>query len=141
MPCTGNLVCFECRASTSCPTWRHVTYAKPWLLGIEWNVLCTQCNKPMIFIGPSIEVPPKQKKKEWRKLFERIEDFRAKLDQELRVQYVNTRREIESEISELKKRPENKDRTRIIQELESRIKLIRKDISSRGDQLRSCLTS
>lgn len=90
----------------------------------------------MRFLGPSIEVPPKSKKKEWKKLFEEIERFRTELNKELGEEYVSQIHALEKEIEALSQKEENKDRNRLIQELESRIEKRREDISSQLIQFR-----
>ena len=129
MACTANLVCFDCRFTANCPTWRHVTHLRPWLIGMESSVVCSQCQHPMRFLGPSIEVPPKRKEKEWKSLFKEIEEFRRKIDLEIQIDFVNQKHELEKEIEKLRYRPENKERLQLIKVLEERIKKNRKHIS------------
>ena len=90
----------------------------------------------MRFLGPSIEVPPKSKKKEWKKLYDEIEIFRNELNSELGEEYVTQIHNLEREIEELSQKEENKDRNRLIRELEKRIDQRKEDISSRVIQFR-----
>ena len=59
--CNGTWVCFDCRTAVRRTTWRHVTYARAWLIGSK-NVgmaRCPHCAAPCSFLGPTICIPPK----------------------------------------------------------------------------------
>lgn len=84
----------------------------------------------MRFLGPSIEVPPKSKEKKWQELFEEIERFRTKLNKELGEEYVTEIHALERKIESLGQKEENKDRNRLIKDLESRIEKLREAMPS-----------
>ena len=68
--CNGTWACFDCRTAVRRPTWRRVTFERPWLLGSigVGRVKCPSCGQPCRFLGPTVEVPRKQAIKKWRDL-------------------------------------------------------------------------
>jgi len=80
----------------------------------------------MRFIGPSIKVPPKRKDKEWKNLENEILQFRIDHYQEVQKQEVAERHNIEKRIQELKSRPPNVERDRLIKEAEKRLEEVGK---------------
>ena len=122
MACFGNWICFKCRVSTRKETWRGVTAAYPEKIGMtDDEVMCRMCNEHMRFIGPTIQVPPKSKLKEWKQLEDEIIVLRLELQKRKDKQNVGRRHVLEKRIQELRSRPENASRNRLIKEHEQAI--------------------
>ncbi len=122
MACKGNWVCFSCRTGTRRNTWRRVTYDRPETIGMKGNVKCQNCGELVYFIGPSIKVPPKRKIKAWKDLHKSIFSIRQEYQIQLAKQSVRVRHRLEKEMANLKAKPENKERARLIKEYSNELR-------------------
>jgi hypothetical protein len=124
--CNGTWVCFDCRTAVRRPTWRHVTYARPWLVG-STNVgkaRCPECRGPCQFLGPAIEIPPKHDVRAWEKLRLQVEQFSTAAADERVKETVRRRHDLEQRIRELEDRPRNAGRDALIKQLRKELAAI-----------------
>ena len=119
----GTWVCFECRAAVRRPTWRLVTYLRPWLIGSTGvgNVRCPRCRDACQFLGPSIEIPPKRDTGAWVQLRDRVADLHATATDERLRESVRHRHDLEQRIRELQARPANPGRDALIKQLRAEL--------------------
>jgi hypothetical protein len=121
--CNGTWVCFDCRLAVRRPTWRHVTWARPWLLGRRdvGDVRCGGCGQPCLFLGPTIEIPPKRDAAAWKALREHVEHFGAAAVAERFEQSVRRRHDLEHRIREIEDRPASPGREALLKRLRARL--------------------
>jgi hypothetical protein len=116
--CKGTWVCFACRTSVRRLTWRHVTYARPWLIGqASERLRCPRCRKPCQFLGPTIEIPAKSDAKAWRKLRDEVWQVHAEIQEIPFKHSVRRRHNLEKRIRDLKAKPKSKGRDELIKQL------------------------
>lgn len=120
--CKGTWVCFKCRVAVRRDTWRLVTYIHPELIGdtCGGSVSCPHCRSACQFLGPSIAIPPKRDVARWQRLRAGVLQFHQ--DEMARQQKTATRQkhDLERQIRDLKSRPTNPGRARLVKELEKR---------------------
>jgi hypothetical protein len=121
--CNGTWVCFDCRTAVRRPTWRLVTYLRPWLIGGTGvgNVRCPTCRKACHFLGPTIEIPPKQNVAAWGRLRGQVTSMHAAAAEDRFKESVRRRHDLEQRIRELEARPSNAGRDALIQELRAQL--------------------
>ncbi len=129
MTCNGNSVCFQCRLNIRCETFRIVSKVRPELIGKQDGPKCPSCGELTYFIGPDLEVPPKNKLKAWKDLFEQCMNHSNSIEAEKDVEILNYKHTLEMQIAELKNRPDNPERARQISDLLSRLADIKQQIS------------
>ena len=119
----GTWVCFDCRLAQRHPTWRYVAARRPELIGSVGAglVRCSKCNEFCVFLGPTIELPPKQDEKAWSRLRAQVAKKRSALQQEVYSQRVRYRHDVEHRIRELQDRPKSEGRDRLIHQLKRRL--------------------
>ena len=121
--CNGTWVCFDCRIAVRRRTWRLVTRMDPRAIGARAaRVPCAKCGKASVFLGPTVEVPPKMNVMGWKRLRERVAQLRieaAEIDFEDSVRW---RHKLEQTIEELKARPRNAGRDRSIKSLKETLR-------------------
>ena len=117
--CNGTWVCFECRLAVRRPTWRLVTYLRPWLIGSTdvGKVRCAKCRESCHFLGPTIEIPPKQDVAAWNRLREQVAEVHNTAADERFKESVRRRHDLEQRIRELETRPANSGRDALIKKL------------------------
>ena len=117
--CNGTWVCFDCRVAVRRPTWRHVTYARPWLVGGTGagNVRCTHCGELCRFVGPTILVPRKGDVRGWARLRATTEFIHARAVDERYRRMVRRRHDLERRVRELMARPQSPGRDQLIKRL------------------------
>ena len=116
--CNATYVCFDCRLSSRWPTWKDVTSFNPGELGRRSELVrCRKCGKACIFLGPSVEIPPKRNVSGWKRLRERVAEIRSSLATKRFKDSVRWRHEWEQEIAKLKARPVNPQRDRLIKSI------------------------
>src|SRR4051812_22908379 len=108
----GTWVCFECRAAVRRPTWRLVTYLRPWLIGRTdvGKVHCPKCRGACHFLGPTIEIPPKRDVAAWSRLGEQVTMIQVAAAEGRFKGLVRRRHDLEQRIRELETRPANPGR-------------------------------
>ena len=119
--CHGSWVCFACRKVIRRPTWRHVTWLRPWLIGSTevGRVPCPTCGELCQFLGPTIEVPPRRDLKGWERLRNRVERLGADGAEAQEKRRVRETHKIERTVADLQSRPANKQRAKLIKKLKS----------------------
>ena len=122
MTCSGNNVCFNCRQNVRRGTFRMVSSVQPERIGRKGLVKCPGCGETTYFLGPDIEVPPKNKIKAWKKLYEECIRFSTCIESANSEAQVKKTHALEREISELKCRSENKERNKLILQMTKRLK-------------------
>jgi len=122
MSCMGNWVCFSCRIAKRLPTWRRVTHDNPETIGCKNNIKCQQCAEQMLFLGPTIKIPPKSKTKLWAKLYREVLLLRQDIAKYKEISRVKNKHAIEKTIESLNLRTPNKDRERLIKEYEKHLR-------------------
>src|SRR5947207_10916400 len=107
--CNGTWVCFDCRVALRRRTWRGVTARHPWLIGSigSGGVLCRKCRQACLFLGPTVEIPPRRDVRGWKRLRERILKMRDAAKEMYFEDLVRWRHEVERKIEGLKDRPQN----------------------------------
>src|SRR2546423_6356815 len=114
--CNGTWVCFVCRVVIRRPTWRAITFVRPWLIGSVdvSRVPCSKCGELCQFLGPTIEVPPKRDAKAWKLLRQKVARVYTKTNEEKFSRDIRRTHEIEKRIRELQSRHKNAGRLKII---------------------------
>lgn len=121
MTCNGNSVCFQCRQNVRTETFRIVPRVRPELIGQQDAPKCPTCGELTYFLGPDIEVPPKNKIKAWNDLFEQCVNHSNSIKAEKELETLKLKHSLEKEIADLKNRPEIPERTRLINALLARL--------------------
>src|SRR4029079_2005213 len=121
--CNGTLVCFDCRTVVRRPTWRLVTFLRPWLIGSTGvgNVRCPKCREACHFLGPTIEIPPKRDVAAWDRLRDQVANVHAAVAEDRFKESVRRRHDLEQRIRELETRPSNPGRDALIRELRAQL--------------------
>src|SRR5687767_3634486 len=101
--CNGTWVCFDCRVAVRRPSWRLVTYLRPWLIGSRdvGRVRCPHCAAACNFLGPTIEAPPKRDIAAWDRLRNEVEQVHAAETEARFKESVRRRHDLEQRIREL----------------------------------------
>jgi hypothetical protein len=121
--CNGTWVCFECRTAVRRPTWRLVTYLRPWLIGstVVGNVRCPTCRQACSFLGPTIEIPPKRDAAAWDRLRDQVATVHAAAEAGRFKRSVRRRHDLEQRIRDLESRPPNPGRDALIKQLRTEL--------------------
>jgi hypothetical protein len=121
--CNASWVCFDCRLTKRLPTWKNVTSFQPWAIGgiADGSVVCPKCHEPCVFLGPTVEVPPKLDVRGWKRLRKRVTELRNEFREMQSEGWVRWRHEIEQKIEALQNRPRNAGRDRLIKALRERL--------------------
>jgi len=121
--CNGTWVCFDCKTAVRRPTWRLVTYLRPWLIGGTGvgRVRCPHCREPCHFLGPTIEMPPKRDVAAWNRLREQVSQLHIAAAEDRFKESVRRRHDLEQRIRELENRPTNPGRDALIKELRAQL--------------------
>ena len=121
--CKSTWVCFRCRRAVRRFSWRHITYLRPWLIGSidVGNVRCPGCKEPCRFLGPTIEIPPKQESKKWKRLQAFVEGFCIEAASCRFKKAVRARHDLEQRIRDLMARDSNEGREELIAELKEQL--------------------
>ena len=88
----------------------------------------------MKFIGPSFEVPPKNKVQKWKDFKEEISKIREDAIKTRQIEIRESIRIWRVQRDELRKKAENKDRMRLIAELDRLIEQTTKDLTSEDEK-------
>jgi hypothetical protein len=121
--CNGTWVCFECRIGIRRRTWRLVTYMRPWLVGSRGTgrVRCPKCREICHFLGPSIEIPPKDDVAAWVVLRDQVAQFHHAAAEERIKERVRRKHDLEQRIRELESRPPNPGRNALVKKLRAQL--------------------
>lgn len=121
--CNGTWVCFECRRAVRRPTWRLVTYLRPWLIGRTdvGDVRCATCRVLCHFLGPTIKIPPKQNGVAWKRLREQVVQVQIAAAEGRLKKSVRRRHDLEHRIRELESRPTKPGRAALINKLRAQL--------------------
>lgn len=105
------------------PTWRLVTYLRPWLIGSTGvgNVRCRKCRQACQFLGPTIEIPPKRDLAAWDRLRTQVANVHTATAEDRYKESVRHRHDLEQRIRELETRPSNRGRDALIKKLRSQL--------------------
>src|SRR5258706_15252973 len=96
----GTWVCFDCRLAQRHTTWKYVAAVRPDLIGDvgEELVRCSKCRELCVFLGPTIELPPKHDEKAWLRLRTQVSKKLSATRQEMYRQRVSYRHDLEHRI-------------------------------------------
>ena len=121
--CNGTWVCFECRTAVRRPTWRLITYLRPWLIGSTslGKVRCPDCREVCHFLGPTIEIPPKRDVTSWKRLHDHVAKVHIAAAEDRFKERVRRRHDLEQRIRELEGRPSNPGRDALVKELRTKL--------------------
>ena len=121
--CNGTWVCFNCRLAVRRPTWRLVTYLRPWLIGATdvGHVRCPRCHELCQFLGPTVEIPPKRDVAGWERLRDEVAQSHATAAEDRFTESVRRTHDLEQRIRDLESRPQNPGRDALIQELRAKL--------------------
>ena len=103
--------CFSCRTTVRRPS-------------PSKDVRCRQCGRQSEYLGTKIPVPAKSKLKEWKALETSYYAGRRAFELRRLVRKVNTKHEIEREISRLSTLPPNEGRTTAIKLLQKQLEAV-----------------
>lgn len=107
-------VCWDCRRAS-----RLVPYL------LEGDPRCPECRGVLERLSDKVEIPPRDDPRAWsalRRSRQAYDEAREERVAPLRVERIH---ELERRIDELRERPENADRARLIQDVEQQIARLR----------------
>ena len=110
--CNGTWVCFDRRIALRRPTWRHISYVRPWLIGDNnsGRVRFPECHEACAFLGPAIEIPPKDDTRAWIQFRSKIQELQAVAVDSRVKQKARKTHDLEQRIRELAERPKSAGR-------------------------------
>src|SRR5262245_32803789 len=109
----GTWVCFDCRLAQRHPTWKLVAKVRPDVIGSVGPIRCSKCHGLCSFLGPTIELPPKDNQKAWLRLRSLVAKKRFAIHDELKRKQVRHRHDLERRLRTLEDRPKTVARDRL----------------------------
>jgi len=85
------------------------------------NVGCPDCKEPRRFLGPTIQIPPKQDSKKWKQLQELVESFCVEAEAARFRRAVRARHDLEQRIRDLMSRHPNEGRKQLVAQLKEQL--------------------